>query len=75
MVLRQILLHPPAYVMPEPQMLITYSRQKFDPETGDLVDEETRDRLRHFLSALVEWSQRFEDPTKDSRRQAREGRA
>ena len=74
MVLRQILLHPPAYVMPEPQMLIAFSRQKFD-ENGDLVDEETRDRLRHFLSALVEWTQRFENPTKASHRQAREGRA
>jgi hypothetical protein len=75
MVLRQILLHPPAYVMPEPQLLIAFLRQKFDAETGDLVDKETRDRLRHFLSALVEWTQRFEDPTKASRRQAREGRA
>jgi len=52
-VLRQILLHPPAYVMPEPQMLIPFSRQKFD-ENGDLVDEETRERLRHFLTALAE---------------------
>jgi chromate reductase len=58
MVLRQILLHPPAYVMPEPQLLIPFSRQKFDAETGDLVDEETRDRLRRFLEALVEWSVR-----------------
>ena len=61
MVLRQILLHPPAYVMPDPQMLIPLSRQKFD-ENGDLVDEETRDRLCRFLSALVEWTQRFEEP-------------
>jgi chromate reductase, NAD(P)H dehydrogenase (quinone) len=59
MVLRQILLHPPAYVMPEPQMLIPLSRQKFDATTGDLVDEETRDRLRRFLEALVEWSERI----------------
>jgi chromate reductase len=58
MVLRQILLHPPAYVMPEPQMLIPFSRQKFDPQTGDLVDEVTRDRLRCFLEALVDWSER-----------------
>jgi chromate reductase, NAD(P)H dehydrogenase (quinone) len=61
MVMRQILLHPPAYVMPEPQMLIPFSRQKFDAETGDLVDKETRERLRRFLEALVEWSERFED--------------
>ncbi len=58
LVLRQILLHPPAYVMPEPQMLIPFSRQKFDAETGDLTDEETRNRLRRFLEALVEWTDR-----------------
>jgi chromate reductase len=62
MVLRQILLHPPAYVMPEPQMLIPFSRQKFDAETGELTDEETRDRLRRFLEALVEWSERVGRP-------------
>ena len=64
MVLRQILLHPPAYVMPEPQMLIPFSRQKFDPQTGDLVDEETRERLRRFLSALAGWTGRFENAVK-----------
>ena len=58
MVLRQILLHPPAYVMLDHQMLIPFSRQKFDPEMGNLVDEETRDRLRRFLKALVEWTER-----------------
>ena len=49
---------------------------RYYPETGELlVDEETRERLRRFLAALVEWTQRFEDPTKASQRQAREGRA
>jgi chromate reductase, NAD(P)H dehydrogenase (quinone) len=75
MVLRQILLHAPAYVMPDPQMLIPFSRQKFDAQTGDLADEETRERLRRFLEALAEWTQRFEDPVKAHRREAREGRA
>jgi NAD(P)H-dependent FMN reductase len=70
-VLRQILLHAPAYVMPEPQLLIPFSRQKFDAVTGDLVDEETRQRLRRFLSALAEWTQRFEEPMTHGR-QARE---
>ena len=75
MVLRQILLHPPAYVMPDPQMLIPFSPQKFDPKTGNLVDEETRDRLRRFLSALAEWAHRLEEPLKASQKQAREGLA
>ena len=73
--MRQILLHPPAYVMPEPQMLIPFSRQKFDAETGALLDEDTRERLRRYLSALAEWTMRFEEPVKAHQRQAREGRA
>ena len=58
MVLRQILLHAPAYVMPEPQMLISYSRERFD-ENGNLTDEETRERMRRFLAALVGWTERL----------------
>ncbi len=73
--MRQILLHPPAYVMPEPQMLIPFSRQKFDVETGDLVDEETREKLRRFLTALAEWTGRFDEPVKPHHKHAREGRA
>jgi hypothetical protein len=74
MVMRQILLDAPAYVMPDPQMLIPFSRQKFDAETGDLVDDETRERLRRFLEALAEWTQRFEEPMEAHQRQARERR-
>jgi chromate reductase len=59
MVLRQILLHPPAYVMPEPQMLIPYALERFDGQTGDLVDERTRKGMQRFLEALVEWTERF----------------
>lgn len=58
MVLRQILLHGPAYVMPEPQMMITNSSQRFDRD-GNLTDEETRQRLRRFLVALREWTRRL----------------
>jgi chromate reductase len=58
MVLRQILLHAPAYVLPEPQMFISYSREKFD-ENSNLSDEETRERMRRFLAALVEWTERL----------------
>jgi hypothetical protein len=45
-------------------MLIPFSRQKFDAESGDLVDEETRERLCHFLEALAQRTQRFERPMK-----------
>jgi hypothetical protein len=69
MVLRQILLRAPAYVMPEPQLLIPYAREKFDVETGDLTDEQTRERMRRFLDALVEWTDRLASrkPAQDRR--------
>ena len=73
--MRQILLRSPAYVIPEPQMLIPFSHQKFDQETGDLVDRETRERLRRLLSALAERTRRFEKPMRAQQRQARERRA
>jgi hypothetical protein len=60
MVLRQILPHPPAYVIPEPQMLIPFALQRFDQQTGDLVDERTCENMRRFLVALVAWIERFE---------------
>jgi hypothetical protein len=31
------------------------------------VDKETRERLRRFLSALAEWTQRFEEPMSHQR--------
>jgi chromate reductase, NAD(P)H dehydrogenase (quinone) len=55
MSLRQILLHGPAYVMPEPRMLIPNAYQRFD-ENGDLTDREIRQKLRRFLEAFREWS-------------------
>ena len=62
MVLRQILLLAPAYTMPEPQMLISNARERFD-ENGDLIDEETRERMARFLAALVGWTEeRFKEP-------------
>jgi chromate reductase len=62
MVLRQILLHAPAYVMPEPQMLIPNSRERFD-ENGNLTDEQTQERMRRFLVALIEWTKRTSGST------------
>jgi hypothetical protein len=38
------------------------------------VDEGTRERLRRFLMALAEWTQRLEEPMEAHQRQARERR-
>lgn len=58
MVLRQVLLHGPAYVMLEPQMMVPNSSERFDGE-GNLTDEQTRQRLERFLTALREWTGRL----------------
>ena len=73
MVLRQILLHPPAYVMPEPQILILLAPEVRSGD-GRPLDKETRERLRRFLAALAEWAQRFEEPRKAHQRQTPERR-
>jgi hypothetical protein len=57
MVLRQILLHAPAYAMPEPQMLVSDARERFD-ENGELFDEQTRKRMQRFIESF-EWTERF----------------
>lgn len=41
-------------------MLIPYALQRFDEQTGDLVDARTRESMRRFLEALVAWTGRFE---------------
>jgi chromate reductase len=55
--LRQALAFPGAQTMPEPEVLVSKARDKFDAE-GNLVDEETRESVRELLDALVEWSAR-----------------
>jgi hypothetical protein len=42
-------------------MLIPNARQRFD-ESGDLTDEETRERMRRFLAALVKWTKQMGQP-------------
>jgi chromate reductase len=52
--LRQVFVFTGSYAMPQPEFLLAEAAQKCDT-AGDLVDEETRERLRVFLLALVEW--------------------
>lgn len=56
--LRQILVHERSVVMTHPQVLISEARRKFDAQ-GNLIDQETRDRVKAFMEALVRWARRF----------------
>jgi hypothetical protein len=50
-------------------MLIPYTREKLDTETGDLTGQQTREQMRRFLDALVQWTNRFAtwEPARDRR--------
>ena len=52
--LRQNLQALQAIVMPKPEMFIAHNEVKFDAD-GNLTDAETRERLKIWLSAFIEW--------------------
>ena len=56
--LRQTLQAVGMYAMPRPEIFVTFCRDKFDAD-GRLTDEKTREHLRRFLTAFVEWTRRF----------------
>ena len=59
--LRQIALFNGMVVMPKPEVYVSSSSEKFTP-SGLLTDEPTRDRIKIFLDALLQWTLRFAQP-------------
>ena len=61
--MRQIALHNSMRMMIDPEVLLARSRRRFDPD-GNLTDEDTREQLGDFMSALDEWIRHCRvDPT------------
>ncbi len=58
LVLRQIMVDLNIYPINEPQFLLANAQSKFDGKLG-LADENSRERLRNLLLALVQWTARF----------------
>ena len=56
--LRQSLIFPDAYVLPNPQVAIMSAGDKFD-EDGNLTDERARESIRALVAALVDWTRRL----------------
>ena len=52
--LRQVFVFTGSYAMPQPEFLLPFAGEKCDAN-GDLVEAETREHLRGFLAAFVEW--------------------
>ncbi len=48
-----------AFVLNRPNVLITFAKQKFDVETGDLRDDETKEQIRKQLVAFGAWIRRL----------------
>jgi chromate reductase, NAD(P)H dehydrogenase (quinone) len=53
--LRQMFVFTGSLVMVQPELRVPNAAQRFDAE-GRLIDEELRERLRAFISALVDWA-------------------
>jgi chromate reductase len=60
MVLRQVLTHIGALVLPTPEVMVAKAQDAFD-EQGNLVNETTRGFLRDLLVALADWTRRVKD--------------
>lgn len=52
--LRQILASMGAVVIPEPEVLVTYAEDKFNP-LGELTDHTSRDLMGHLMANLAAW--------------------
>ena len=55
---RQTFVYLDAYVLPQPQALVTMAESKFDA-AGALTDEPTRGHVRKLLEALAAWTRRL----------------
>ena len=53
--LRQVFVFTDSYVMVQPEFRVAHATERFDA-ASNLVDSETRERLRAFLVALVDWT-------------------
>jgi chromate reductase len=47
------------FVMVNPQLLVNHAAQKFDQQ-GELIDDDTRNRLTGFIEAFIAWSRRVQ---------------
>ncbi len=56
--LRQVFVFTNSFPMPKPELMVVKSWEKFDKE-GNLLDEETRERIGLVLHGLAEWTLRF----------------
>ena len=56
--LRQILAETRSLVLTQPQVYVTFARQKFDANLK-LTDEPTRAQLTDFMKALADWTRRL----------------
>jgi chromate reductase len=56
--LRQIFVFLNMFAVNRPEVMIPFAKQKFDSE-GNLTDDETREKIRRLLRALVDWSEKI----------------
>ena len=56
--LRQSMVFLNAYIMNRPEIMVSFAENKFD-QTGSLVSEITRQKVKEFMAALLQWVIKF----------------
>ena len=56
--LRQSMVFLNAYIMNRPEIMVSFAENKFD-QTGRLTDEVTRQKVKEFMVALLQWIIKF----------------
>lgn len=58
LVLRQVFVYTESLALPKPEVLVSFSREKFDAD-GNLTDAKTREDVRALVQALAAWTRRL----------------
>ena len=56
--LRQSMIILNAHIMNRPEIMVSFAENKFD-QTGRLTDEVTRQKVKEFMVALLQWIVKF----------------
>ncbi len=56
--LRQICIQTDMYVFNQPEVIITFGKDKFD-ELGNLVDEHTLEKIKNLVEAFIPWIEKM----------------
>ena len=56
--LRQMMVYLDVHLLNKPEVMVPQAKEKFD-ESGNLIDEHAKEKIKELLEALVKWTERL----------------